>query len=62
MNKKVLNVFSLNVKFLNIFGEITESKKEVLPDTDEYKSCIDAGYWRNQEPWVLDTPWSNTNK
>lgn len=62
MNKKSLNVSNLNVVFLNVDGVITESKKEVLPDTDEYKSCIDAGYWRNQEPWESNTPWSNTNK
>lgn len=62
MNKLNLNVLHLNVAFLNLEGEIIESKKEVLPDTDEYKSCIDAGYWRNQEPWVSNTPWSNRNK
>lgn len=62
MNKNNLNVAHLNVVFLNLEGEITESKKEVIPDDDEYKSCIDAGYWRNQEPWVSNTPWSNRNK
>lgn len=62
MNKTELNVAHLNVFFLNLEGEMVESKKEVIPDDDEYKSCIDAGYWRNSEPWVANTRWGNTNK
>lgn len=57
MNKKNLNVQQLNVVILNSHGEILESRKEVQPS--EFVSCIDAGYWINNKPWLERTQWSN---
>lgn len=57
MNKKNLHVQQLNVVFLNSHGEVLESHKEVQPS--EFKSCIDAGYWINRNPWLERTQWSN---
>ena len=57
MNKKNLQVQNLNVVFLNSHGEILDGHKEVQPS--EAQSCIDAGYWINNNPWLEKTQWSN---
>lgn len=60
MKKQVLKIRTLNVARLKV--------QELKPGgvgniaLEEFKSCIDAGYWRNSEPWIENSMWKNINK